>query len=216
MSNDTDANAGELIVIAAASGTGKTSLIAALLERCPQLALSVSDTTRPARRGEVDGQHYHFLDVETFRQGIARQRYLEHAEVFGNYYGTSRERVQALWDSGRHALLEIDVQGAAQVREAQADACMIFILPPSMATLSKRLHGRGLDEPAVIRRRLDEARREIGACGDFDWLVVNDDFDRAVDELAAIVTAWPLRRKRQSWRVRQLLDEEANAITIRD
>ncbi len=216
MSNDGDLNTGELFVIAAASGTGKTSLIAALLERCPQLALSVSDTTRPARRGEVDGQHYHFLDVDSFRQGISEQRYLEHAEVFGNYYGTSRERVKALWEAGRHALLEIDVQGAAQVRAAHADACMIFILPPSMATLSERLNGRGLDEPEVIQRRLDEARHEIGACGDFDWLVVNDDFDRAVDELAAIVTAWPLRQKRQSARVRQLLDESTNPITIKD
>ena len=216
MSNDPHLADGELFVVAAASGTGKTSLIAALLERCPQLALSVSDTTRAARRGEVDGKHYHFLDVETFRQGIDQQRYLEHAEVFGNYYGTARERVEKLWKADRHALLEIDVQGAAQVREAHADACMIFILPPSMATLSERLHGRGLDEPEVIRRRLDEARREIGACGNFDWLVVNDDFERAVEELAAIVTAWPMRRKRQSWRVRQLLDEDANPITIKD
>ncbi len=208
--------AGDLFVIAAASGTGKTSLIAALLERCPRLALSVSDTTRPARRGEIDGQHYHFVDVDAFRKGIEASRYLEHAEVFGNYYGTSRERVEALWREGRDVLLEIDVQGAAQVRQAHPDAGMVFILPPSLSTLGERLHGRGLDEPEVIRRRLDEARREIGACGDFDWLVVNDDFDRAVSELAAIVTAWPLRRARQSWRVRQLLDEDANAITIRD
>jgi guanylate kinase len=216
MSNDHPVTDGELFVIAAASGTGKTSLIAALLERCPQLALSVSDTTRPARRGEVDGKHYHFVDIEKFRQGIAEQRYLEHAEVFGNYYGTARKRVEKLWKAGRHALLEIDVQGATQVRKVHADACMIFILPPSMAALSERLHGRGLDEPEVIRRRLDEARREIGACGNFDWLVVNDDFERAVEELAAIVTAWPMRRKRQSWRVRQLLDEDANPITIKD
>lgn len=209
-------SSGELFVIAAASGTGKTSLIAALLKRCPQLALSVSDTTRPARRGEIDGQHYHFIDIETFRQGIEQQRYLEHAEVFGNYYGTSCERVGRLWEQGRHALLEIDVQGAAQVRRHHADACMIFILPPSMAALEERLHGRGLDEPEVIRRRLDEARREIGACGDFDWLVVNDDFDQAVAELAAIVTAWPLRHARQSGRVTQLLDEKEKAITIKD
>jgi guanylate kinase len=214
--SSSDNRTGDLYVVAAASGTGKTSLIAALLERCPGLALSVSDTTRPARRGEIDGQHYHFVDVDAFRQGIEASRYLEHAEVFGNYYGTSRERVEALWREGRDVLLEIDVQGAAQVRQAHPDACAIFILPPSMAALGERLHGRGLDEPEVIRRRLDEARREIGACGDFDWLVVNDDFDQAVSELAAIVTAWPLRRARQSWRVRQLLDEDANAITIRD
>jgi guanylate kinase len=207
---------GELFVIAAASGTGKTSLIAALLERVPGLALSVSDTTRPARRGEVDGEHYHFIDVEHFRRGIEQQHYLEHAEVFGNYYGTSRERVAELWARDRHVLLEIDVQGAAQVRRHHAEACMIFILPPSMAALEERLHGRGLDEPEVIRRRLDEARREIGACDDFDWLVVNDDFERAVEELAAIVTAWPLRRARQHWRVTRLLDEKQKTITIKD
>ena len=207
-------SAGDLFVIAAASGTGKTSLIAALLERCPKLALSVSDTTRPARRGEVDGQHYRFIDVETFRLGIADQRYLEYAEVFGNYYGTARDQVETHWAEGRDVLLEIDVQGADQVRRAHPDVCSIFILPPSMAALGERLHGRGLDEPEVIARRLDEARREIGACGDFDWLVVNDDFERTVDELVGIVNAWPLRRARQFWRVEQLLDEAANPITI--
>lgn len=207
---------GELFVIAAPSGAGKTSLIQALLASCGQLALSVSDTTRPARRGEIDGEHYHFIDKETFRRGIEQHRYLEHAEVFGNYYGTSRERVQGLWDRGRDVLLEIDVQGAAQVRRRHPDSCSVFILPPSMATLEQRLNDRGLDQPDVIRRRLVEARREIEACGEFDWLVVNDDFERAADELSAIVTAWPLRRERQRWRVRGLLDETTNGITIKD
>ncbi|QOC22812.1 guanylate kinase [Wenzhouxiangella sp. AB-CW3] len=207
---------GELYVISAASGTGKTSLIAALLERCPQLALSVSDTTRPARRGEIDGQHYHFIDAEDFRQGIAQQRYLEHAEVYGNYYGTSRERVEQAWASGRDVLLEIDVQGAEQVRQAFPDAALIFILPPSMATLEARLKGRGLDEPAVVQRRLDEARGEIAACEQFDWLLINDDFDRAVDDLEAVIAAWPLRRRRGIGHARCLLDAETNPITIKD
>ncbi len=207
---------GELYVIAAPSGTGKTSLIRALLARLPGLALSVSDTTRPARRDEIDGQQYHFVDVETFRRGIVEDRYLEHAEVFGNFYGTARDRVEALWESGRDVLLEIDVQGAEQVIRHFPQVCTIFILPPSMGALKERLENRNSDAPEVIRRRLGEARREIEACGNFGWMVVNDDFDRALAELTAIVSAWPLRRSRQQARVRRLLDETPAGLTIED
>ena len=207
---------GELYVIAAPSGTGKTSLIRALLARLDHLALSVSDTTRPARAGEVDGEQYHFIDVEAFRSGIDEGRYLEYAEVFGNYYGTARERVEALWARDRGVVLEIDVQGAAQVVRRFPEACSVFILPPSMAALAERLQKRASDTEDVIRRRLSEARREIEACRDFRWMVINDDFDRAVDELAAIVTAWPQRRARQDAHVRCLLDEAAGGITIVD
>ena len=207
---------GELYVIAAPSGTGKTSLIRALLARLPGLALSVSDTTRPARRDEIDGQQYHFVDVETFRRGIVEDRYLEHAEVFGNFYGTARDRVEALWEHGRDVLLEIDVQGAEQVIRHFPQVCTIFILPPSMGALKERLENRNSDAPEVIRRRLGEARREIEACGNFGWMVVNDDFDRALAELTAIVSAWPLRRSRQQARVRRLLDETPAGLTIED
>ena len=207
---------GELYVIAAPSGTGKTSLIRALLARLPGLALSVSDTTRPARRDEVDGQQYHFVDVETFRRGIVEDRYLEHAEVFGNFYGTARDRVEALWERGHDVLLEIDVQGAEQVIRHFPQVCTIFILPPSMGALKERLENRNSDAPEVIRRRLGEARREIEACGNFGWMVVNDDFDRALAELTAIVSAWPLRRSRQQARVRRLLDETPAGLTIED
>ncbi len=207
---------GELYVIAAPSGTGKTSLIRALLDRVDHLALSVSDTTRPPRAGEVDGEHYHFIDVETFRRGIEAGRYLEHAEVFGNYYGTAREQVAALWAQGRGVVLEIDVQGAAQVARHFPDACTVFILPPSMAVLAERLRNRGSDAEEVIRRRLGEARREIQACRDFGWMVINDDFDRAVDELVSIVLAWPQRRARQNDHVQCLLDEAASDSTIVD
>lgn len=188
---------GELYVIAAPSGAGKTSLIRSLLEEFPHLAFSVSDTTRTPRTGEVDGEAYHFIDPDTFRRRIGEGRFLEHAQVFGNYYGTDRERVEALWAAGKDVLLEIDVQGAAQVRESHPEACQIFILPPSLEVLKSRLTGRGTDKPEVIERRLGEARNEMSACMEFDFIVVNDDFDRARDDLIGILRAWPLRKRRQ-------------------
>lgn len=209
-------NKGELYLIAAPSGAGKTSLMKALLENNDHLALSISDTTRSPRRGEVDGDQYHFVDIEAFRRDIEAGRYLEHAEVYGNFYGTRRDRVEALWDSGRDVLLEIDVQGAEQVRRHFPEVCSIFILPPSLQTLHQRLAKRGSDEPEVIERRLSEARREIEACGHFRWMVINDDFDQALAELQAIVTAWPLRRERQQTCLASLLDETARRRTIGD
>ena len=198
---------GDLYIISAPLGAGKTSLISSLLQRHPELALSVSDTTRPAREGEVDGQHYHFLDPEDFRAGIDRGDYLEHAEVFGNFYGTRREQVAAFWAAGRPVLLEIDVQGADQVRRSLEDTCAIFVLPPSPEALRERLEKRGKDTPEVIQRRLDEARGEMSAWPRFDFLVINDDFEKALDELSSILTAWPLRTNRQSIRQAQRLDQ---------
>jgi guanylate kinase len=198
---------GELYVIAAPSGAGKTSLINSALAAFTGLAFSVSDTTRPIRRGEVDGEHYHFIDAETFRQRVAQGRYLEHAEVFGNGYGTDRAQVQARWAEGRDVLLEIDVQGAAQVRASHPQACQIFILPPSLETLKRRLTARATDRPEVIERRLAEARNEISACLEFDWIIVNDDFDTAREELISIIRAWPTRRERQSEDRKRLLAE---------
>ena len=177
---------GELYVIAAPSGAGKSSQIRRLLQQFPNLVFSVSATTRSPREGERDG---------------------EHAEVFGHYYGTDRAYVEELWRQGRDVLLEIDVQGAAQVRVTHPQACQIFILPPSMEVLKKRLIGRGTDRPDVIARRLGEAQNEISACTDFDWLVVNDDFDQAAEQLASIVRAWPLRKSRQQTVHEQLLLE---------
>lgn len=202
-----DPSAGELFVIAAPSGAGKTSLINSLLAEFPRLAFSISDTTRPPRRGEVDGEHYHFIDVDTFRQRIDQQRYIEHAEVFGNHYGTDRVHVEQLWAAGKDVLLEIDVQGAARIRESHPDACQVFILPPSLDTLKDRLTQRGTDNPDVIARRLSEARTEMAACLEFDWIVVNDDFDQARDELISVLRAWPLRRARQQHVQRQRLDD---------
>lgn len=207
---------GDLFLIAAPSGAGKTSLMRALLQQCPKLALSVSDTTRPARPGEIDGEQYHFVTVEAFERGIENGDYLEYAEVYGNYYGTRRDRVEALWRSDRDVLLEIDVQGAEQILRSHPDVCTIFILPPSMAVLAERLRARGSDSPEVIERRLGAARREIEACGEFRWMVVNDDFDQALADLLAIVRTWPLRRQRQQRLVDGLLDESAGHSTIKD
>lgn len=204
MSSDKQTN-GELFVIAAPSGAGKTSLIRALLERAPGLALSVSDTTRAPRQGEVDGEQYHFVSRQTFEQSVREHRYLEHARVFDHYYGTRRSRVEALWADGKDALLEIDVQGAAQVRARHPGTCSVFILPPSLDTLAERLKNRGLDRPEVIRRRLAEARDEIAQAEKFDFVVVNDDFERALADLQAVIRVWPLRRARQLHTVAALL-----------
>ena len=209
---------GELYVIAAPSGAGKSSQIQRLLEQFPNLAFSVSATTRAPRTGENDGEHYHFVDRETFRDRIGQGRFLEHAEVFGHYYGTDRAHVEQYWQQGRDVLLEIDVQGAAQVRISHPEACQIFILPPSMPVLKKRLVGRATDHPDVIARRLGEAQNEISACTDFDWLVVNDDFDLAAAQLASIVRAWPQRLSRQKTEQQTLLNEllanASNTTTI--
>jgi len=201
------ATEGELYVIAAPSGAGKTSLINSALAEFPSLAFSVSDTTRPIRRGEVDGEHYHFIDPATFDQRVEQGRYLEHAEVFGNGYGTDRAHVESLWREGRDVLLEIDVQGAAQIRHSHPQACQIFILPPSLQVLRDRLTGRGTDQPDVIARRLSEAQREMSACMEFDWIVINDDFDQARAQLMAIIRAWPMRRQRQAVRQKTRLAE---------
>jgi len=209
-------NKGELYLVAAPSGAGKTSLMRALMARCPNLALSVSDTTRPARRDEINGEQYHFVSVEEFQAGIDAGDYLEYADVFGNYYGTRKDRVEALWSAGRDVLLEIDVQGARQVREQFPGLCSMFILPPSMAVLAERLNGRGTDQPEVIARRLREARVELEGCGDFRWMVINDDFDTALNELTAIIRVWPLRRIRQQQHVARLLDETSERDTIAD
>ncbi len=197
----------ELYVIAGPSGGGKTSLFRALLDRFDHLALSVSDTTRPPRATETDGEQYCFIDEATFKAGIDAGRYLEYAQVFGHYYGTSKDRVQALWDQGQDVILEIDIQGAVNIRQRHPEASSIFILPPSMAVLAQRLRHRGLDDEAVIARRLSEAKEEIAAARSFDWLVINDDFERAFAELSAIVEAWPTRCARRLGDIDRLLAE---------
>jgi guanylate kinase len=176
-----------LFVVAAPSGGGKTSLVAALLERDQGVRLSVSHTTRPPRPGEVDGVHYHFVDTATFLQLVEENAFLEHALVYGHYYGTGRAAVSHLLEQGFNVMLDIDWQGARQVRASFPGCCSIFILPPSMPELRERLSRRGQDSAKVIENRMQQARSEIAHCTEFDFLVINNEFDAALEDLLAIV-----------------------------
>ena len=178
---------GKLFVIAAPSGAGKTSLVKALMEREPSLEFSISCTTRKRREKEVHGEDYYFVDQGEFRRMVEAGEFLEHAQVFDNRYGTPRAPVEQALASGRNLLLEIDWQGAQQVRSAMREAISIFILPPSRTELERRLRGRGTDSEDVIQRRLRDAVGDMQHWRDFEYVVVNDDFDRAVDELQKIV-----------------------------
>jgi guanylate kinase len=180
---------GKLFIVAAPSGAGKSTLVNALLAREPGIALSISHTTRAPRPGDVDGVQYHFVDRATFERMVARGDFLEHAEVFGNYYGTSRGAVDPTLKAGRDVLLEIDWQGAEQVRRAMPECVSIFILPPSRAELERRLRARATDSEATIEKRLAASREEIAHAGAFDCIVVNDRFEDAVAALQAIVHA---------------------------
>ena len=188
---------GCLFVIAAPAGGGKTSLVNALLEREPGIRLSVSYTTRAPRPGEEDGVHYHFVDVPRFMALKDAGEFLEHAHVHGNWYGTSATWLRDEVQQGRDVLLEIDWQGAAQVRRLIPDSISIFILPPSIALLRERLTKRGQDRPEVIESRLKAAREEMRHAADFDYVIMNQDFARAVDDLSVIVRASRLATSRQ-------------------
>ncbi|MGD8346005.1 MAG: guanylate kinase [Lysobacterales bacterium] len=194
-----------LYVVASPSGGGKSSLIRALLERDERVRLSVSHTTRPPRPGETDGEHYHFVDRPAFERLVASDAFLEHAEVFGNRYGTSREGVEKQMRDGFDVMLDIDWQGARQVRAAFPSCCGIFILPPSMQVLRDRLTGRRQDEPEVIERRMRAARSEISHWREFDFLVINDIFSEALEDLFSIIRRGKLHRSGQHDRVREIL-----------
>jgi guanylate kinase len=196
---------GCLFVLAAPSGAGKTSLVAALLEREPAIRLSVSYTTRAARPGEVDGVHYHFIAEPRFLELKEKGEFLEHAFVHGYWYATSATWLRDQVAHGRDVLLEIDWQGAAQVRRLIPDAVLIFILPPSLASLRERLEKRGQDSAEIIMRRLEAAREEMRHCVEFDYVIMNQDFARAVEDLSAIVRAARLTAPRQAVRHAQLL-----------
>ena len=191
---------GCLFVLAAPSGGGKTSLVKALLEREPGMRLSVSYTTRAPRPAERDGVDYHFVDEPTFMRLKDNGEFLEHAFVHGNWYATSATWLSHEVHAGHDVLLEIDWQGARQVRHLIPGSVLIFILPPSLASLRERLTKRGQDAPDVIERRMDAAREEMRHCGEFDYVIMNQDFARAVDDLSVIVRAARLAASRQQVR----------------
>lgn len=191
---------GSLFIVTAASGTGKTSLVKQLLATTGDLAVSISHTTRPPRAGELDGQAYHFVDTKTFNAMLAAGEFLESAEVFGNHYGTSQKAVQKLLDTGNDVVLEIDWQGALQVKKLVPQAVMIFILPPDKQALQKRLSVRGQDSEAVIKTRLASATLEMSQYVQFDYVVINDNFDVALAELKAIIIAQRLQTNKQQIR----------------
>lgn len=199
---------GNLFIFAAPSGGGKTSLVKALLAKDDHLTLSVSHTTRQARPGEIDGQHYHFVSVEEFEQMVDNGEFLEHARVFDNLYGTNRNTVALQLAKGQDVVLDIDWQGARQIKRAFPDSGMIFIIPPSVETLRKRLTGRGQDSAEVIERRMRDARAEISHWAEFDYLVVNDIFDNALLELQAIIEDHRNRRPHKANKNNQLLAQD--------
>jgi len=180
---------GKLYVMAAPSGAGKTTLVRLLLDSEPGVHLSISYTTRGPRPGEADGREYHFVDVATFRAMMARGDFLEWAEVHGNFYGTSKVWIADHLAAGHDVLLEIDWQGAQQVRAVFPQAIGIFILPPSMEELTRRLTGRGTDSTEVVERRLAAAQAEMRHVGEFDYVIINDGLEQALDDLRAVVRA---------------------------
>ena len=189
---------GLLFVVSAPSGAGKTSLLKALVPSDPQLSLSVSHTTRPMRPGEENGVHYHFVAMEQFQKLAAQGGFLEQAQVFDNYYGTAEEAVQYQLSTGRDLVLEIDWQGASQVRKRFPEAISIFIVPPSIEALEHRLGGRGQDNEDVIQRRMRDAVNELSHYAEYDYLVMNDSFEQALSELESIVEAERLRMNRSA------------------
>jgi len=180
-------NKGKLFIISAPSGAGKTSLVNELVATHVDVEVSISHTTRKIRPGEVDGQDYFFITIEHFNRMVAENEFIEHAQVFDNFYGTSQSSVQQQLERGLKIILEIDWQGAAQVRERFPDTESIFILPPSKAELENRLRGRGQDSDEVIARRMRDAESEMSHYHEFDHIVLNDNFDQALQDLGAIV-----------------------------
>ena len=196
---------GRLYTVSAPSGAGKTSLVTALIKATPNVRVSVSHTTRSMRPGEENGVDYHFIEPRTFQSMLAEQAFLESAQVFGNYYGTSKHWVEQTLSDGDDVILEIDWQGAEQIKQLLPDTIAIFILPPSRATLEQRLTNRGQDDQSVISQRMAEAVSEMSHYEQGDYLVINDDFDTALTDLQVILRSSRLLQNSQSQRYQALL-----------
>ncbi len=204
-----------LFTLSAPSGAGKTSLVKALLEKSDEVTVCVSHATRSMRPGEVDGRDYHFISVEAFEKMVENDEFLEHAKVFDNYYGTSQQEVEALLAQGKHVILEIDWQGARQVKQKLPDTISIFILPPSRETLKQRLTGRATDDPAIIERRMRDADREMSHFSDAEYLIINDDFDQALFDLESVIHSQSLTLERQKVRHADLIDSIEPAYPLK-
>ncbi|WP_036253342.1 guanylate kinase [Methylobacter sp. BBA5.1] len=198
-------NHGKLYIIAAPSGAGKTSLVKQLVADLDSLTVSISHTTRPMRPGEAHGRDYYFVSIADFQAMLEQQAFLEHARVFDNFYGTARQTVQENLSQGLDVILEIDWQGAQQIKQLLPDSQSIFILPPSTAVLQQRLRNRGQDDEQIIARRMRDAVAEMSHYHEFDYLVVNDDFEQALAALKSILIANRLTRQRQQHKLAPLL-----------
>ena len=198
---------GQLFVISAPSGAGKTSLVKALVESSDKIMVSVSYTTRSKRSSEEEGVHYHFIDEKTFRERIESNRFLEYAQVFDHFYGTGQRWVEEQLRNDQDVILEIDWQGAEQIRRILPDAIGIFILPPSLQTLEDRLIERGQDSQEVIKKRISQAQLEISHCVEYDYLIVNDNFEEALSDLKAIVRSRRLRIAQQRLHLASLINK---------
>ena len=197
---------GNLFIVAAPSGAGKTTLVRLLVSNDPKIRVSVSHTTRQARQGEENGREYHFTDVSTFLEMSRQGQFIEWARVHDNYYGTSKQWIEGQMSRGQDVLLEIDWQGTQQVRKAFAQTISIFVLPPSMDVLKKRLSGRGTDSDEVISRRVAAAHSEMQHVGEFDYVIINEDLSQAASDLQSIITAVRLRYANQRQRHEALFD----------
>jgi len=199
-------SSGTLYIISAPSGAGKTSLISSLLEKIEDAEMAVSHTTRAPREGETNGKHYHFVSESEFLEDVKQDKFLEYANVFGNHYGTSKQAAEMLLQKGVDVILEIDWQGAQQVRKLMPEAQSIFILPPSKEELERRLRGRGTDSDEVIAKRLGQSCDDIKHYNEFNYIVINDDFDDSVQQLASIFYANRAKLEKQKIKNRAVLE----------